>query len=286
MAATFRDFSRCTAAMRHPSPHSMTAPSDYLEINRKSWNARTAVHMASKFYDLAGFRSGACSLNEIELGLLGDVTGKRILHLQCHFGQDTLSLARMGATVTGVDLSDVAIDEARKLAAELDLAADFVCCDVYSLTGHLDGQFDIVYASYGAIGWLPDLSRWAQIARHFLRHGGKLVLVEFHPVVWMFDERFQGIQYSYFNTGPIHESSSGTYADTSAPIQVESVGWNHALSEVLGSLLAQGMTIRHFAEYDYSPYACFETVVKVAERKYRIPTLAEKIPLLYSVVAE
>ena len=264
----------------------MTAPDDYLEINRKSWNTRTAVHMASKFYDMPGFRNGASSLIDIELGLLGDVAGKSILHLQCHFGQDTLSLARLGAKVTGVDLSDVAIDEARKLTTELGLSAEFVCCDVYTLADHLDGQFDIVFTSYGAIGWLPDLFRWAQIVRRFLKPGGKLVLVEFHPVVWMFDERFQGIQYSYFNTGPIHESSSGTYADTSAPIQVESVGWNHPLSEVFGSLMAQGMSIRHFAEYDYSPYGCFETAVKVAEGKYRIPQLAEKIPMLYSLVAE
>jgi SAM-dependent methyltransferase len=264
----------------------MAEPCDYLEINRRSWNLRTPVHLASQFYDMAGFRSGASSLNDIEVGLLGDVAGKTILHLQCHFGQDTLSLARMGAAVTGVDLSDVAIDEARKLASELGLAAEFVCCDLYALAEHLEGQFDIVFTSYGAIGWLPDLSRWAQIARHFLKRGGKLVLVEFHPIVWMFDEQFQRIQHSYFNTGPIQESSSGTYAETSAPIQIESVGWNHPISEVFGSLIEEGLNIRHFAEYDYSPYACFQTAVKVGEKKYRIPNLAEKIPMLYSVVAD
>jgi ubiquinone/menaquinone biosynthesis C-methylase UbiE len=264
----------------------MKAPDDYLEINRKSWNARTGVHLASEFYDLPGFRSGATSLNDIELGLLGDVAGKSILHLQCHFGQDSLSLVRLEAMVTGVDLSDVAIDEARKLTAELGLSADFICCDVYDLEEHLDGQFDIVFTSYGAIGWLPDLDRWAKVVKRFLKPGGRLVLVEFHPVVWMFDERFQGIQYSYFNTGPIHENCSGTYADPTASIQLESVGFNHPLSEVLGSLISHGLTIRHFAEYDYSPYGCFETAVKVAEKKYRIPHLGAKIPMLYSVVAD
>src|SRR4051812_8964379 len=117
----------------------MTPAENYLEINRKSWNARTPAHLASAFYDLPGFRRGATSLNEIELGLLGDVAGKRILHLQCHFGQDSLSLARLGAEVTGVDLADVAIDAARKLAGELGLTADFVCCDVYDLAEHLTG---------------------------------------------------------------------------------------------------------------------------------------------------
>lgn len=264
----------------------MTSPADYLEINKRSWNARTEYHVASEFYDVAGFRNGASSLNDIELELLGDLAGKRVLHLQCHFGQDTLSLARLGADVTGVDFSDAAIAEARKLSTELGLAAEFVCCDIYDLPKHLTGTFDIVFTSYGTIGWLPDLDRWAKVARHFLRPGGKLVLVEFHPVIWMFDERFQGIQYAYFNRGPIQECSSGTYADKTAPIELPSVGWNHPISEVLGGLLASGLTLRHFQEYDYSPYGCFDPAVKVAERKYRIPHLGDKIPMLYSVVAE
>ncbi len=264
----------------------MKAPDDYIEINRKSWNARTPVHVASAFYEMPAFRRGASSLNDIELGLLGDVTGKSVLHLQCHFGQDTLSLARLGAEVTGVDFSDVAIAEARKLASELNLTANFVCCDVYDLANQLNGQFDVVFTSYGAIGWLPDLDRWAQIVRRFLKPGGKLVLVEFHPVVWMFDEQFRAIKYPYFNRGPIRESSSGTYAETSAPLELDDVGWIHPLSEVLGSLLSQGLTIRHFMEHDYSPYGCFQSAVKVDERKYRIPHLGDRIPMLYSVVAE
>lgn len=257
----------------------------YTEINRRSWNARTPYHMASAFYDMEGFRRGVSSLNEVELGLLGDLRGQSLLHLQCHFGQDTLSLARLGADVTGVDLSDVAIAEARKLSAELALPAKFVCCDVYDLAQHLEGQFDIVFTSYGAIGWLPDLTRWAQLIRRFLKPGGRLILVEFHPMVWMFDDRFQQIQNSYFNLGPIFETSTGTYAEPTAPFEHHDVGWNHPISEVLGSLLAAGLTVRHFQEYDYSPYACFPNAVAVGERRYRIAHLAEKIPLFYSVVA-
>ena len=268
-------------------PHcDMNEPTDYFEINRKSWNARTSIHIASDFYGMPAFREGATSLIDIELRLLGDVAGKSILHLQCHFGQDTLSLARLGAKVTGVDLSDVAISEARKLANELAVSAEFVCCNVYDLEQHLDGQFDVVFTSYGAIGWLPDLARWAHIVRRFLKPGGRLVLVEFHPFVWMFDERFHEIKYPYFNRGPIVESSSGTYADRTAPIEHQDVGWNHPLSEVLGSLMASGLSIRHFQEYDYSPYGCFETAVRVREGVYRVPNLGDKIPMLYSVVAE
>src|SRR6187551_1118010 len=162
---------------------------NYLDINKASWNQRTAVHVASDFYGVDAFVKGKSSLQQIELGLLGDVAGKSILHLQCHFGQDTLSLARLGAKVTGVDLSDVAITEARKLARELGLSTDFICCNVYDLPQQLEQQFDVVFTSYGAIGWLPDLDRWAQIVRRFLKPGGRLVLVEFHPFVWMFDDQ-------------------------------------------------------------------------------------------------
>jgi SAM-dependent methyltransferase len=263
----------------------MNAPVDYLAINKKAWNARARIHVASEFYDVAAFLKGASSLNEIELELLGDVAGKSILHLQCHFGQDTLSLARLGAEVTGVDLSDVAIDEARKLNAQLRLSAEFICCDVYDLAQHLERQFDLVYTSYGAIGWLPDLQRWAEIVNRFLKPGGKLVLVEFHPVLWMFDDLFKEIQYSYFNKGPIVQNSSGTYADKTSTIALQDVAWNHALSEVFRSLMASGLTIRRFQEYDYSPYGCFQVEEKVAEKKFRIPHLGDRIPMVYSLVA-
>jgi 2-polyprenyl-3-methyl-5-hydroxy-6-metoxy-1,4-benzoquinol methylase len=186
---------------------------NYLEMNRAGWNAKTPVHVNSAFYDMPGFLAGNTSLKDLELGLLGDVKGKRVLHLQCHFGQDSLSLARMGAHVTGVDFSDVAIEKATSLAAELQLDATFIHSDVYSLKEHLSGSFDIVFTSYGTIGWLPDLKLWADIVQYFLKPGGQFVMVDFHPVVWMFDERFQSVTYSYFNTGPIVERSEGTYAD-------------------------------------------------------------------------
>jgi SAM-dependent methyltransferase len=263
----------------------MNSPLDYLEINRQSWNRRTAFHTRSEFYDLPGFLRGNCSLNEIELALLGDVGSKTLLHLQCHFGQDTLSLARRGAKVTGIDLSDAAIETARDLNAQLGLDARFIACNLYDLPRHLQGQFDVVFTSYGTIGWLPDLNSWAHVVSHFLRPGGQFVFVEFHPVVWMFDDDFATVKYRYFNSGPIVETESGTYADPAAPIRQQYVTWNHGIGEVLQSLLHHGLEIRHFREYDYSPYNCFRHTEQIAERKYRIGPLGDKIPLVYSLEA-
>lgn len=259
--------------------------SDYIQKNRTSWNQRTAYHIQSDFYDLKGFIQGKSSLNEIETRLLGDIRGKSLLHLQCHFGQDTLSLARLGAVPTGVDLSDRAIEEAQKLNEQLGLKARFICCDLYELPENLDERFDIVFTTYGTIGWLPDLDRWAKIVRRFLKPGGTFLMAEFHPVVWMFDDDFAEVKYRYFKSDPIVEITNGTYADRDAPIQLESVSWNHGLSEVVGSLLANGLQIIDFQEYDYSPYDCFNHTEKLAENKYRIKHLGNKIPMVYSLKA-
>lgn len=263
----------------------MSTGEDYLEVNRNSWNNKTEAHLASEFYDMDGFRAGNSSLNSIELALLGDLKGKKVLHLQCHFGQDTISLNRLGAEVVGVDLSDKAIDNARKIAAELNSSAQFICSDVYDLPNHLAQQFDIVFTSYGTIGWLPDLDKWAQVVAHFLKPDGKFVFVEFHPFVWMFDDNFEKIAYNYFNNGPIIETENGTYANREANITHEYVCWNHSLSEVMTSLLENGLEINAFGEYDYSPYNCFNNTVEVAPKKFRIEHLSDKIPMVYSISA-
>lgn len=231
------------------------------------------------------FLSGKSSLNSIELALLGDLKGKTILHLQCHFGQDTISLSRLGADVTGVDLSDKAIENAVRIAKEMGAEVRFICCDIYDLPAHLEQQFDIVFTSYGTIGWLPDLDRWAGIVSRYLKPGGKFVFVEFHPVVWMFDDAFEKIGYRYFNSGAIVETESGTYADKTADITQTYVMWNHGLGEVISSLLQNGMELNALEEYDYSPYNCFQKTVEIAPGKYRIAHLDDKIPMVYSVVA-
>jgi len=262
----------------------MTEP-DYIEINRQSWNKRTAVHVHSDFYDQAGFLKGNTSLNDIEMDLLGDVKGKSILHLQCHFGQDTLSLARLGAEVTGVDLSDQAIDFARQTAQEIDVHADFICCDLYDLPNHLDMQFDVVFTSYGTIGWLPDLEKWAQIVSGFLKPGGQFVFVEFHPVVWMFDDNFEKVAYNYFNTGPILETETGTYADQTSNVVLDYIMWNHSMGDVINGLIQSGLELKCLEEFDYSPYNCFKKTVEIGPKKFRIEHLDSKIPMVYALKA-
>lgn len=263
----------------------MNNETDYININRQSWNNRTEAHFASAFYDVEGFINGNTSLKNIELDLLGDIKGKSILHLQCHFGQDTISLQRMGAMVTGVDLSDKAIDKAKELAIATNTKAKFICCNVYDLPLHLDEQFDIVYTSYGTIGWLPDLDRWAKIVAQYLKPTGKFIFVEFHPMVWMFDDDFQKIGYNYFNSGPIIETETGTYANRDAAITQQNVGWNHSTSEVLNSLINNSFCINAFHEYDYSPYNCFLHTEEFEPGKYRIIHIGNKLPMVFALVA-
>lgn len=258
---------------------------DYLEKNKHSWNERTSYHIRSGFYNMENFLKGQTSLKEIELPLLGDIAGKRILHLQCHFGQDTISLARMGAKVTGIDLSDNAIAQANLLTKQTKVDARFICCDIYDLPNHLNEQFDIVFTSYGTIGWLPDLDQWAKIVSMFLEPGGKFIFVEFHPVIWMFDYNFEKIGYNYFNDGPIVEIENGTYADKDAPITTETVSWNHSISEVVNSLLQNDIELDSFDEFNYSPYNCFNETVEFEPGKFRVKHLGNKVPMLYAITA-
>jgi len=233
-----------------------------------------------------GFLKGKTSLNNIELNLLGDLQGKTILHLQCHFGQDTISLSRLGAEVTGIDLSDKAIQRAEEIARDTKSNATFICCDLYDLPNHLEKQFDIVYTSYGTIGWLPDLDKWAKVITKFLKPNGQFIFVEFHPVVWMFDDNFEKIGYNYFNSGAIFETENGTYADKTANISQDYIMWNHSFSEVINSLIQNGLEIQALDEFDYSPYNCFNKTIELEPKKYRIEHLENKIPMVYSIVAK
>lgn len=258
---------------------------NYKEINRTAWNSRTPIHLESEFYNLNGFLNGDNSLNEIELNLLGEIQGQSILHLQCHFGQDSLSLSRLGAKVTGMDISDQAISKAKQLAKDLQLDTKFICCDIYELPQYLDEKFDIILTSYGTIGWIPNLDQWAKTIHHFLKPGGQFVFVEFHPIVWMFDDNFENIGYRYFNSGAIIETLNGTYANHEAEISQDYVMWNHGLSEVITSLIQNGLEIKSLQEFDYSPYNCFQNTIEFKPKKYRIKHLGNKIPLVYAVSA-
>ena len=264
----------------------MNKEENYIKINRQSWNNITDTHLKAEFYDLNGFLKGKTSLNDIELQLLGDIKGKKILHLQCHFGQDTISLSRLGAHVTGIDLSDKAIKSAKKIAKDTNSNAKFICCNIYELPQYLNEKFDIVFTSYGTIAWLPDLEKWAKIVSNFLKPSGQFVFVEFHPVLWMFNDSFEKIVHRYFNSGSILESESGTYADKNADITQEYVMWNHSLSEVINNLIKNGLEINSLNEYDYSPYICFQNTIEFEPKKYRIKHLENMIPMIYSIAAK
>jgi len=269
----------------------------YFEANKELWNKRTAVHKESSFYDVAGFRNGKNSLTPIELGEVGDVKGKSLLHLQCHFGLDTMSWTRLGAQCTGVDLSDDAINLARELNDELNLDAKFFCCNIYDLNPQyaetnknfpvkdLQETFDIVFTSYGTIGWLPDLDKWAGIISYYLKPGGLFYMADFHPVVWMFDDEFIRIQYYYDNREVIVTENYGTYTDRKAVIKGKEYGWNHSISEILNALIKAGMEIKLFNEFNYSPYPNFANSREAEMGKWYIRGLEGKIPIVYSIRA-
>ncbi len=259
---------------------------DYIQINKNSWDQRVEPHVNSDFYEMNAFLSGKNSLKSIELALLGEVQGKRILHLQCHFGQDSLSLSRMGAHVTGVDFSSKAIQKANELKSELNVDATFIACDLYDLPEHLEGQFDIIFTSYGTIGWLPDLDKWASVITHFLSPNGRFIFVEFHPFIWTFDDSMEKIEFHYFNNENIIEEIKGTYADRNAPVILKTITWNHSLSEVFGALMHQGIHLIDFQEYDYSPYNCLFNLTETKPGEFRFKHIQPSIPMLYSLVGK
>lgn len=266
----------------------------YFEENKQSWNKRTAVHKDSAFYDLASLKKGKSSLSKIELEELGDVKGKTLLHLQCHFGMDTMSWEREGAIVTGVDLSDEAIKLANEIRDELKLDAEFICANVYDLKdvskvppleGFREAGFDIVFTSYGTIGWLPDLDRWAEIVSWFLKPGGTFYIADFHPAMWMMDNDFEYIKYSYFNTEVITEEISGSYSDRNAPIRSTEHSWNHPFTEIINSLISHGLQVTQFNEFSFSPYNCFNKMEQGEDGMWRIIGMNEKLPIMYSIKA-
>lgn len=262
-----------------------TTSNDYISINKTNWNKRAEAHFTSDFYNVDEFLNGASILNNIELEFLGDINGKTILHLQCHFGLDSLSLARMGAKVVGVDFSDSAIKKAKELQAQTNLDAEFICCNIYDLPNHLDQTFDIVFTSYGTIGWLEDIDLWGQLVQRYLKPTGYFVFAEFHPFIWTFDNDMQALTYDYFKGAPIVETSEGSYADTNKEHVYESINWNYSLSEVFNSLKSAGMQLTDFQKYDYSPYNCFSNLIEISTQKYRFKHIPIRIPMVYALRA-
>lgn len=258
---------------------------NYFEVNKETWNKKVSVHAQSKMYKMDAFKAGETSLMPYELSALGDVAGKSLLHLQCHFGQDTLSWSRKGAQCVGVDLSDEAIKLATQLNKELDLDADFVCCNVLDTSEHVSKTFDIVFTSYGVIGWLPDLKPWARMIAERLNVGGTFYIVEFHPILWMFDyvDGKPKMKYHYNQDKVIYEEYEGTYADTSSKMISKEYGWNHGLSEVINALIEAGLQIDYLNEYDESPYDVFPDLVKLDNGMYKMKE--QLFPMLFEIKA-
>ena len=257
--------------------------SQYFKTNQSLWDQKTPVHAASDFYNMDKFRQTKNSLNTIELEGLGDVNGKSLLHLQCHFGQDSLSWANLGASVTGVDFSNASIQLARQLSKSLEIPARFIQANVLELDQHLDNSFDIVFTSYGAICWLPDLNQWAKIISHFLKPGGIFYIADFHPFLWTFDHESNELAYHYFfHKTPYEEEIQGTYADPDAPLSHKEYCWSHSLAEVLTPLLAHDLELLEFKEFPFSPYNCFANMDHLPDGNFKYGDFKIDIPHVFS----
>jgi ubiquinone/menaquinone biosynthesis C-methylase UbiE len=259
---------------------------NFTESNKKLWDGWTKVNAKSDFYNLNAFKSGVSSLKKIELTELGNVKGKSLLHLQCHFGLDTLSWAREGAMVTGVDFSTESINLASQLSKELAIPAEFICSDIYELPQVLDKKFDIVFTSYGVLVWLCNLNKWADVVAHFLKPGGTFYIVEFHPFTNMFDQTWHHLNDSYFySEEPLCLDQKGSYADNDAEFDHVSYEWPHTMGEVVTALREVGLITDFFHEFPYSAYNCFPSLEQSNVDEYVIQGQQNKIPLMYSIKA-
>ena len=260
-------------------------PDDY-RANLTLWNEWTDINARSGEYALDEFKAGRNSLHSLEVGELGPVAGKSLLHLQCHFGLDTLSWARLGALATGVDFSDRAIALAQQLSRECAVPARFILSDIYALPDHLDETFDIVYTSYGVLPWLSDLGAWSRLVARYLRPGGTFYMAEFHPFSEVFDESDPGLRIAdqYFKSQATASPVQGSYADRQAVVhQKISYEWTHPLGEVLSALLAAGIRLEYVHEFPFSVYQHFTFLEKGEDGYYYLPGQATTIPLMYSV---
>ncbi len=261
----------------------------YFQANQKLWDAWTGEHEKSPFYDLDGFKSGRESLHSIEIEELGDVQDKTLLHLQCHFGMDTLSWARRGARVTGVDLSPASVNLARSLSLDLNLPSHFVCSDIDMLPGKLNGQFDIVFTSYGVLHWLKDLHRWGQVIAHFLKPGGIFYIVEDHPFMRVFDsdseKDLKVSNYYFFVEEPVKVELEGSYANDFKGEKHTFYMWDHSLGDVLNSLIEAGLRIEFLHEFPLANRAKFPYMAKGEDGWWRLTHEHNMVPLLFSLQA-
>jgi SAM-dependent methyltransferase len=267
--------------------------SDAIRANEALWDEWTAIHEKSEFYDLDEFKRGGVRIRQYEIDEIGPVEGKDLLHLQCHFGMDTLSWARLGARVTGADFSGAAIDLARSISVEIGYPkARFVQSDIYDLPNALEGDFDIVYTSGGVLGWLPDIRRWAEVVAHFVRPGGRFYITEIHPVVQTFQEDGVGpgelrLAYPYWeHPEPLAFPVEGSYADRTATVATRTeYGWDHGLGEVVTALIDAGLRIESLREYPFVRWP-LGFLVEAPDGTYRLPPgTPGELPLFFSILA-
>lgn len=261
----------------------------FFEANRDLWDKFAKINYASETYKVQEFLGGKTSLNSIELEELGDVRGKTLLHLQCHFGLDTLSWAREGAQVTGIDFSGEAIQLARNLGEITDIDATFIQSNIYDLPDVLDEKFDIVFTSYGVQCWLPDLTRWAEIAAHFVKPGGTFYIAEGHPVLWMFDNDAQDdfkLIRGYFHTpAPYEFQVDGSYAGGSKFEPQTDYEWAHSMGDVVTAIIKSGLKMEYLHEFTKSPFQEFPFWKRSDEGYWVYDNPEIQLPLVYSIKA-
>ncbi len=261
-----------------------------MKANLARWNEACKIHAKSSDYDLEGFLKGQNSLHEIELVGLGEVENKTLLHLQCQFGMDTLSWARLGAEVTGVDFSNNSIDLANELNEHLKLPAKFICSNIYDLPSKLDEEFDIVFTSYGVLCWLPDLEKWAKLISRYLKKGGTFFIAEFHPFLWIFDdENKDKLEYKYpyfYGKEPLHYTSEYTYTEQeNLLLNVDNYNWQHTFGDIITSLIKVGLKIQEVKEY---PYTFFPQYPFMEEKNKGIWTFKDdkyNLPMVFTIKA-
>jgi SAM-dependent methyltransferase len=269
--------------------------SEFLAANRRNWDERVPIHRRDRtgFYAVERFLAGEKRLHAIELSELGelaDIAGKRLIHLQCHFGLDTLILARHGAIVTGLDFSPVAIEEARALAGQTGLPAEFVCANVYDARRAVTGDFDIAYVTWGTICWLPDLARWAQTIASLLAPGGYLYFADAHPNMLILEERDGRLVHEYPIDTPAERplifDQNNTYSDDSTPLAAtRTFEWIHSLSRIVGALRGTGLTLDFLHEHPALPWPPFPMCVRGEDGLWRLPDHIPAFPLSVSLCA-
>jgi len=262
----------------------------YREANRANWDDRTRIHLGSRFYDVEGWLRDRPGPRPREVEALGDVSGLRLLHLQCHFGMDTLGWARAGARVVGLDFSPAAVAAARELAARAGLApvSEFVCLDVYDAVERLGrAGFDIVYVSLGALCWLPSVDRWAEQVGQLLAPGGRFYLHDTHPVAWALADQRPEFQHTYFEQEqPLVTDSDLTYTDLGHGIaHGRSYEWNHGIGETVTALIRHGLQLEWLVEHDWTVWPQFAWLISAGDGVWSAPVPGPRPPLTFSLLA-